>query len=429
MGKKLALLGGRKIRHDDYVEVAIIGSEERKRIGQVLKSGILSGFIARAGDCFLGGKQVKELEGLIRKYFGVKFVVSVNSATAGLHVALGACGIGPGDEAIVPPYTMSASATAIIMQNAVPVFADIDEDTFCISPDSIEKKITPRTKAIVVVHLFGYPADMSRIMKIAKKHDLFVIEDSAQAPGAVYKGRLTGTIGDIGVFSLNQHKTITSGEGGFAVTNNKKLALRMQLMRNHGEVIVDSMGVKDIDNIVGFNYRMTELEAAVAVGQFRRLDSLNEHRIKLAEYLTRELSKFEWLKPPKTEKSNKHVYFSYAARFDSAKIGVSRDLFVKALNAEGIPFGTGYVRPIYMEPIYKKKIGYGKEGCPFKCGFYKGSVEYRKGDCPVCERVYEKELILTSVCRHPHTKKDIDDVIAAFKKIQSNLEELKAVEK
>jgi len=247
---KLALLGGKKVRQEPFIGHAIIGDEEKQRVNEVLESGMLSGFIAKAGDNFYGGRQVRELESLVGRYFGVKDVVSVNSATSGLHVALGACGISPGDEVIVTPYTMSATATAIIMMNAVPVFADIEEETFGLDPESIREKITPRTRAILVVHLFGRAAEMDRIMKIAHEHGLFVIEDCAQAPGATYNGKAVGTIGDIGIFSLNQHKTITSGEGGFAITDDGKVALNMRLIRNHGEVIVESMELEEIENIV-----------------------------------------------------------------------------------------------------------------------------------------------------------------------------------
>jgi dTDP-4-amino-4,6-dideoxygalactose transaminase len=425
---KLAILGGKKIRERPFINVAIIGEEEKKRVHKVLEEGVLSGFIAKASDNFLGGKQVREFEELVKEYFNISYAVAVNSATAGLHIALAACGIGPGDEVIVTPYTMSASATAILMQNAIPVFCDIEENYFCIDPKKIETCITSRTKAIVVVHLFGHPAQMDEILSIAKRYNLYIIEDCAQSPGAIYKDKLVGTISDIGVFSLNQHKTITSGEGGFAITNNKELALRMQLVRNHGEVVTCDMKIEDITNIVGFNYRMTELEAAVSIGQFKRLDFLNEHRIMLAEYLTEGLSKFNGLILPKKEEFSKHVYFVYPIRFDEEKIGVSRNIFVKALQAEGIPFGSGYVKPIYLEPIYQKKIAYGRKGCPFSCAFYKGEPNYKKGLCPVSERMYQKELILTGICRYPHTKEDIKDVIRAFEKLLDNIEELKRVE-
>jgi perosamine synthetase len=420
---KLAINGGSKVRTRPFASNAVIGSEERKRVGDVLDSGILSGFVAKAGDNFLGGPQVKELERIIKGYFKIEHAVTANSATAGLHAAVAACGIGPGDEVIVPPYTMSATATAVIMANAVPVFADIEEDTFCLNPADIEKNITPRTKAIIVVHLFGGPADMDSIMSIAEKNDLYVIEDCAQAPGGIYKDRLVGTIADIGVFSLNQHKTITSGEGGFAITDDDNLAMRMRLIRNHGEVIAESMKIEDIDGIVGFNYRMTELEAAVSIGQFKRLDELNEYRIGLAEYFTKKLDHFEFFTLPQNTRSNKHVYFVYPIKFDENIAGISRDIFAKALNAEGIPCGAGYVRPIYLEPMYQKKIAYGKKGWPFTSI---GNVNYSKGICPVCEKMHEHKLLMTGICRYPNTETDIDDAVRASEKIGNNISELKS---
>lgn len=422
--EKLAILGGKKTREKPFVNYAIMGKEEKKRVNDVLETGILSGFVAKAGENFLGGKEVREFETLIKEYFGIRFAITVNSGTAALHIAIGACEVGPGDEVIVTPYTMSASATSIMMSNAIPVFVDIEEKTFCMDAKKIEEAITPRTKAVVVVHLFGCSANMDEIMKIAKKHNLYVIEDCAQALGATYKGKFVGTIGDIGIFSLNQHKTITCGEGGFAITNNEKLALRMQLIRNHGEVIVEEMNINGINGIVGYNYRMIEIEAAVSIGQFKQLDFLNKHRIKLAEYLTEKLSKFKGLILPEKKSSDKHVYFVYPIRFRQEIVGVSRDLFVKALNAEGIPFGAGYVKPLYLEPIYQRKIAYGEQGCPFTCGLYRGEVDYSKGICPVTERMYEKELMLTGVCKYPHTKEDMDDVVNAFQKIFDNKHEL-----
>jgi dTDP-4-amino-4,6-dideoxygalactose transaminase len=425
MRNNLALLGGEKVRKTPFVFNAVLGEEEKSNVEEVLESGKLSGFIGKAGPDFFGGKYVKKLESLTKDYFNVRNSIALNSATAGLHTALAACEIAPGDEVIVTPYTMSASATAIVMTGAIPIFADIEDETFGLDPEQVEKKITPQTRAIVVVHLFGHPARMDEIMAIARKHKLYVIEDCAQAPAAIYKNRFVGTIGDIGVFSLNQHKTITSGEGGFAITNNDDLALRMQLIRNHGEAVVDDMKVEDVSNIIGYNYRMTELEAAVAVGQFKRLDELTDYRLELVDYLKNKLLNFEGLSLPVQKKDNKHVYFVFPIKFDQSKVGVSRDLFVKALLAEGIPFGAGYVRPIYWEPMYQKKIAYGKSGFPFKYKINGKEIDYSKGICPSTELLYSEKLMITGVCKYPHEKKDIDDVYIAFEKIYNNINELR----
>lgn len=427
----LAIVGGVKTRVNPFPASPVIGEEERRLVNEVLDTGQLSGFIAQAGDRFLGGPKVLALEALVKQHFSVEYAVTANSATAGLHMAIAAAGIGPGDEVIVTPYTMSASAAAILMANAIPVFADIDEDIFCIDPDEIEKKITPLTKAIVVVHLFGQSADMDQIMAIAKKHRLTVIEDTAQAPDAEYKGKLLGTIGDAGILSLNQHKTITSGEGGVLITNRKDIAEKARLIRNHGEVIVRDNGPESIMNTLGWNYRMTELEAAVAIGQFKQLDFLTEHRIGLAENLSEffKQSAYKGITPPVIREDNKHVYFLYPMKFNAQKVGVRRETFVKAILAEGVPMGQGYVEPIYMEPLYQNKSAYGNRGCPFSCSLYKGSAQYGKGLCPVTERMYEFEVILLPLCRYPIQIKDLDDVKQAFEKVFSNLDELKEYEK
>lgn len=428
MAKKLALLGGEKIRKEPFPPHPIMGEEERKEVLEVLESGILSGFVGKAGDAFLGGPKVRKLEEEFIKYFNIKYAIAVNSATAGLHVALAACGIGPGDEVIVSPYTMSASASSILMQNAIPVFVDIQEDIFCLDSQKIEEAISPRTKAILVVHLFGHPAEIDDICSIAQKHKLLIIEDCAQAPGATYRGKPVGTIGDIGIFSFNQHKTITTGEGGVVITNNDRFAARARLIRNHGEVVVKDMGCEDIVNILGWNYRMTELEAAVGIAQFRKLDKLTQSRIELADYLSEKLSDYKGIITPIVHPESKHVYFVYAIKYNKDKIGISRDLFVKAINAEGVPFAVGYVKPIYLEPLYQRRICYGKQGCPFSCLYYKGEVHYDKGLCPTAERLYEKELMLTGLCRFPLAIEDITVVVRAFEKIFDNISKLKTME-
>jgi len=430
MNEKLALLGGEKTREKAFPPHPVLGQEERKEINDVLKTGLFSGFVAKAGDYFLGGPKVRQLEEAFKNYFQAEYAIAVNSGTAGLHISVASLGIGPGDEVIVSPYTMSASASAILMANAVPVFGDIKEDTYCIDPEEIKRKITPRTKAIVVVHLFGQAADMDEVIKIAKKHKLKIIEDAAQSLGATYKGKYVGTMGDVGVFSLNQHKIITTGEGGVIITNNRSIAEKARLIRNHGEVIISDVNIKDIVNILGWNYRMTELEAAVGIAQFKKLNFLTKYRIELAEYFTNELEKlnFPGIELPIVYPWNRHVYFVYPMKFKQKKVGIRRETFIKAINAEGIPFSGGYVKPIYLEPMYQKSICYGIKGCPFKCPFYKGELEYTIGNCPITERMHEKELIITGVFRYPVKKADVKDIILAFEKIFGSIEKLKRLE-
>ncbi|MBD3296630.1 MAG: aminotransferase class V-fold PLP-dependent enzyme [Candidatus Omnitrophica bacterium] len=428
MGKKTAISGGEKVREEPFITVPIIGREEKEQVNEVIDNGILSGFVANAGEQFYGGKKVREFERLFAEHFKIKNAIAVNSATAGLHAALAAAEIGPGDEVIVPPYTMSASATAILMQNAIPVFADIDDRTFCADPASIEKKITSRTRAIIVVHLFGQCADMDPIIDMAKKNDLFVIEDCAQSPGATYKGRAAGTMGDIGVFSLNQHKIISCGEGGVVTTDNDDLARNVRLVRNHGEVVVDKLGLEEIPPIVGWNYRMTELEAAVSIAQFKKLEKLTAERKKLASYLTDKLSGFEELNVPYIPEDNTHVFFVYPITLNLNKLKISRSQFTAALRAEGIPCGEGYVRPIYLEPTYREQKAYGVQGCPYKCPLYGKEISYSEGDCPVTENMHYERLFVLPVCRAPQTEKDIDDVVSAFEKILYSQDDLAGID-
>lgn len=423
----LAVLGGDKVRKTPFPPHPVFGEEEKRAVVEAVESGSWSGFVAQAGEHFLGGKYVKALEALFCERLQVSYSVSANSATSGLHMAVAASGAGPGDEIIVPPTTMSASASAIVMNNCVPVFADIEDETFGLNPESVRKKITPRTKAIVVVHLFGHAARMNEILKIASEHKLFVIEDCAQAPLATYQGAYVGTLGDVGVFSLNQHKTVTTGEGGVVVCQSEAIAKKLQLVRNHAEVIVDKMGIDDLTNMVGWNYRMVEIVAALGVAQFKRIDRLTEIREKHAKRLTELLSGFEGIRVQQKREGCRHVYFVYPMRVDEKVLGVSRDRFADALIAEGIPMGKGYVRPIYLEPMFQRQIGYGNDGCPFRCPIYLkkgGNATYPRGLCPTAERLHEKELLVTGICRAPLTDTDFDDVLKAFERVYESRQSL-----
>jgi len=418
MTKKLALFGGEKVREKPFPPHPIIGEEEKRAVMQVLESGQISTFIAQPGEHFLGGKKIRQFEENFAKYHQMKFAVAFNSATAALHAAVVACGVRPGEEVIVPPYTFTSTATCVLMHNAIPVFVDIKPDIFCLDPEKMERAITPRTRAIIPVHLFGHPADMEQIMAIAKKHNLKIIEDCAQAPGAIYKGKKVGTIGDCGIFSFTESKNIMTGEGGMLITNSEKIAEIARMVRNHGEVILESQTQRTYrSDILGWNYRMTEMEAALGIVQFGKMDELNQRRIELADYLAGKLAGLDGLQPPVVYPDVKHVYYIFAMKYDEARAGISRDKFVKAVVAEGIPLGTGYVKPLYLNPIYH-------ENKPFIYNYYGQGISYDKGICPVTERLYEKELILTLVCRPPATRADMDDIVQAMRKVLENKREL-----
>ena len=428
---KLALFGGKPILKRNLPPYNTIGKEETKAALKVMKEKILSGFIGRAGEVFLGGKYVRKLEELFKNYFKVKYAVSFNSASTALQAAVSALGIGPGDEIITSPYTMSATASAILFNNALPVFADIEKNSFCLDPKSIEKNITKKTKTILVVNLFGGSADYDPILKIAKKYNLKIIEDNAQSPGATYKGRYTGTIGDVGVFSFNVHKVIQCGEGGVLITNNKKYAFLAQLVRNHGEAVIDDLYQEEkiYEPILGSNFRLSEISAAIAVEQFKKLNKLNRQRVDLANYLTRKLRQFHWLVLPKAIKESRHVYYVYPFRFLAEKIGIKRSTFAKAMKVEGFIFNEGYQKPLYLLPIYQKKEIYPNSQLPFISKEYPHKVDYSKGICPVAERMYEKELLCTNICQPPQTKKEIDLFIRAIIKIEKSINELKRYER
>lgn len=420
---KLAILGGRPVRENPIPWVNLMGQEELDAVTNVMKSGTLSAFLGKAGDGFLGGPKVLALEADFSKRFKTKYAISVNSGTTALHTAIAACEIGPGDEVLVSPYTMSASASAILMNNAVPVFVDLDPETYAINPDEIEKWITPRTKAILTVNIFGLPSNLPRIMEIARKHHLYVIEDNAQSPGAMIDGKEAGTIADLGIFSLNFHKVIHSGEGGIILTNNQRLAYRCQLVRNHGEVAVDDLG--DNDTVVlGSNYRMSELHAAIGIEQLKRLDGFLKVRRKVAAHLSAGLKKLPGLKGVTIPDGYIHSYYVYPMQYDEAVWGISRKQFADAMKAEGFPLGEGYVKPIYLMNLYKNKKVYNQTQYPF--AFIEDPVQvYELGICPVVENLHFKTLLTADVCRVPYTVEDIDDFLAAIHKVWHNRELLK----
>uniref|UniRef100_UPI00102B861A DegT/DnrJ/EryC1/StrS family aminotransferase n=1 Tax=Candidatus Magnetaquicoccus inordinatus TaxID=2496818 RepID=UPI00102B861A len=312
---QLAIHGGPKVRNDYFPPYRTIGTEEEAAVKRVLDSGVLSRFLGTWHEDFLGGPEVRALEEEWADHFGVKHAIAVNSATSGLYCAVGAAGIGPGDEVIVSPYTMSASAIAPLIYNAIPVFSDIEEDYYCLSPQSIEQRITPRTKAIIVVDLFGQVFDVDAIRALAKKHQLLVIEDCAQAPGATYRGQFAGTLGDMGVFSLNYHKHIHTGEGGIIVTQNDDLAEKLRLIRNHAEAVVEARGTASLVNMLGFNYRMTEIEAAIAREQLKKLPRLLRERWDNIAYLSEKLQSIPCLTLPKIRPETGHAFYLHTLTY------------------------------------------------------------------------------------------------------------------
>jgi dTDP-4-amino-4,6-dideoxygalactose transaminase len=347
----------------------LFSKKEEKAVIKVLRSGILT-----------QGKLVEIFEKKFAEYIGTKYAIATSSGTTALHIALLAHGIGTGDEVITTPFSFIASSNAILYCGAKPVFVDISEEDFNINPDLIEEKITKKTKAILVVHLYGNPARMDKIMKIAKKHNLVVIEDACQAHGASIKNKKVGSFGT-GCFSFYPTKNMTTGEGGMITTNSKEIYEKAKLLRNHG------MKLRYHHEILGFNFRMTEIAAAIGIEQLKKLDFFNEKRIKNAEFYNKNIKK-EGIILPKVRKNYKHVFHQYTLRI-TEKCTKTREEIMEILKKEGIQTSIYYPLPIYKQKPYLD-LGFNEE-------------------LPVTERLCKEVL---SIPVHPAlTKKDLVKIV------------------
>ncbi len=313
-----------------------VGEEEAEAIRQVLLSGQ-----------YVSGKKVRAFEAAFADYIGTQHAVAVSSGTAALFIALEAVGIGQGDEVIVPPLTFFATISAVLYLGAIPVFADIDEDDLCLSPNSVENSITPKTKAIIPVHLFGAAAKMDPLTQIADSADIALIEDCAQAHGTKYKNQKVGGLSTAGAFSFFATKHMTTGEGGIITTNDPHLANTAKIIRSHG------MTGRDIHEQLGFNNRMTEMEAAMGLIQLGKLDDLNRKRIENSEYLLNQLQNMPWAHVPVPQKNVTHTYFwcPVMVKTDSGK---NIEQLKEHLHDNRIGFRQRYQEPLYKQPVLKK---------------------------------------------------------------------------
>jgi dTDP-4-amino-4,6-dideoxygalactose transaminase len=418
--EKLAIIGGEPAFKGALQPYNSIGAEEAEAVARVMRSGCLSGYYGSWSPEFFGGPVVQAFETAWAKRFACKHAVAVNSNASGLVAAMGAIGISPGDEVIVPPLTMSATAMAPLAYGGIPVFSDLDTVTCCLDPKEVRKNITEKTKAILVVNMFGHIAHLEELRAIADEHGLFLIEDNAQAPLGTENGRYTGTIGHIGIFSLNYHKHFHTGEGGVCTTNDDDLAMRLRLIRNHGEACTEGAGVTNLVNLVGFNLRMTELCAAVGLEQLKKADALVGEREHIAHRLNEGLAGLEGIAPPVQRAGTRPVYYMYQLRFDPDAVGVSREVFAEALAAEGFPTFLGYLKPLYLLPMFQHRIAIGRDGWPFTLT----NRSYHKGLCPVAERLHEIELMGFDCCCVKVTDADLDGLIAAFRKVHANRDQL-----
>ncbi|WP_243653091.1 DegT/DnrJ/EryC1/StrS family aminotransferase [Tumebacillus sp. BK434] len=362
-----------------------ITQREKDLVMEVLDSGILG----------LGPK-MKQFEQMMADYVGVKHAISCNSGTSGLHMLIAAMGIGEGDEVITTSFSFVASANCILFERAVPVFVDIDEKTYNLDVTQIEAKITPKTKAILPVHVFGQPANMDEIRVLAKQYGLWVIEDSCEAIGGEWNGERVGGLGDAGVFAFYPNKQMTTGEGGIIVTNNDEIAELCHSIRNQGRG-EDGLWLSHVR--LGYNFRMDELSAALGVAQLERIDEILAKRDRVAAMYTERLQGVAEVIVPHVEDNVKMSWFVYVIRFAE---DVDRDLVMERLSKRGIGCRP-YFTPIHLQPFYVERFG------------------YKRGDFPVTERVADKTLAIPFF--NNLTEAEVEAVVAAIKEEIANAKE------
>jgi len=359
----------------------------------------------------------------------VKHAIAVANGTVSLHVALAALEVGPGDEVIVTPYTFVASDSCVLEQNAIPIFADIDPVTLTIDPKDIQRKISDRTKAIIPVSICGVPMDIGAIMDIADQHGLKVIEDNAQAPGALYKGKKLGTFGHISSYSTISGKIMSTGEGGYLLTDNDDLYEKMWGYVDFARRKSLGMASKFHFGIPCTNYRITNMQAAIGLQQLKKLDMMNARRSENAHYLDNKLNDIPGIQLIPNPDWGKRVYYYYCVRIQPEILGGNIIDFAKALAAEGV-YDFKYISTTrmmiaqHLEPLFLDKKGYGKTQCPFNCPLYGKNVEYKKGQHPIAEKAAEEIFWLSSV--HPAlTEADLDDTALAVRKVANRFVERK----
>lgn len=408
---RLASLGGPKVRETPFPNVndvsgRFIGDEELALVTEVIRSGSL--FRMGAAD-----SKVRQLEQNFAAWLGVPHVAASTSGTASIHLAIAALDPEPGDEIIVTPITDWGSIAPILSQNAVPVFADVDPRTYCIDPAAVERVITPRTRAILAVHLFGQPADIDGLLAVARRHNLPLIEDCSQAHGATYRGQKVGTFGDIACFSLQQSKQMTAGEGGLTATRNAAWATRMRLFSDKGWQREGSLREH---LFLGLNYRMSELQGAVALAQLGKVDRVVALRQRAAGMLDDLIADLPGLSTPDLPPDSRSACWLFPINVDTARLGVPVATIVAALNAEGLPAGAGYVKPMHLVPALREGKTYGTSGFPFNSPYTTRTVaEFAPGLCPVAEAM--DAGMMTLPINEKFTDDDVRDLATGVRKV------------
>jgi dTDP-4-amino-4,6-dideoxygalactose transaminase len=426
MSERLAIRGGPPAVKEDHPEVfkwPVYGEEELQAIKELFEGEDVYSVIG-------------EFERDFGKYIGAKYVLAHNNGTSSIHSALFAVGVGPGDEVIVPSYSWMLNVVPILASHAIPVFCDIDPRTLTADPEDIRKRITPRTKAMIVVHLYGHPADMDPIMEVARERGIAVIEDCSHAHGAEYKGRKVGTIGDIGCFSMQASKLLPAIEGGVLVTNNEEYYERAVLLGHYERVpslkneryrklaqgIKGAIGLSGVS--FGYKYRIHPVAAAIARVQLKRLDERLEVRRRNMEYISKGLSELEAVEPPYVSPHVKLAWYMYLPRYHRERArNVPKSLFVEALRAEGVRAKEeGGYRPFHTTNFMQLRDLYGR-GCPWRCPHVEKVPEYALESLPVTESIPEK-LFSLAVLKNPAPKGFMDSYIEAFHKVERNTDQL-----
>ncbi|TFB11125.1 DegT/DnrJ/EryC1/StrS family aminotransferase [Candidatus Marinimicrobia bacterium MT.SAG.3] len=444
----LALLGGNPVRTKDFRSEPMIDDQEISLVAELMRKNRFSKFVGSPmestredlkkksvdllseedGFSFLGGEYVRKFEAEWSRLIGADYAVSVNSATSGLTTALRALDLEPGSEVITTPFTFTATAASIVLANCVPVFCDIDPETFCLSPAALEKLINRNTCCVMPVHWCGNAGDLDEILAICNKHGLKVVEDAAQSPLTYYNGKSLGTFGDVGVFSFNEPKNIMTGEGGIIVTDDQRIAEKCRLIRNHGEAIITDEDSDDyLINTVGYNFRLTEIHAAIAYMQLKKSKKLNSIRANNYKHLKKNVEEKlgEYLTPQRITHPESYFAYTAAFRWDSAKSGVHRDIIAQAMISEGIPLFKGYHRLVCDHPMFKRKLAFGVNHHPWHEGYYSGNVDYNALPLPNARHLVDNDFIGFLLMGWPNTTDDIDHIILAFEKVIHNLERLR----
>jgi perosamine synthetase len=431
MSERLAINGGAPTVPPGIQQVwPRILPEDKAAVMAVLDRGII------------GGAEAPEATALQREfadYIGARYCLATNSGTSALQLAMLALNIAPGDEIITSAFSFSASALAILQTLAIPVFADIDPRTFTLDPKQVEQLITPRTRAIIPVHIHGLPADLDEIRAIADRHGLPVIEDACQAHGATYNGRRVGSIGVAGAFSLNYTKSLPGGEGGFFTTNDEALLQRANMYRIFGERsdrLDDELFRPYHSYVIGWNHRSQEMPAAFTRSQLRRLDESNARAVANAAILTAALNDLPGMLPPHVPADRTHTFQKYRVRLNPAQMGLDvepqrlRNVMLRALRAEGVEAVLWHTTPLPAYPLFQQRVGYGGQ-FPWTVPPASRDITYDASAYPEATALLNDSLLLGSE-RYPLAGQDpsvMEYVVTAVRKVYAALDELVAAEK